>query len=215
MMSRDTCLAHDPLFQSDRPTTLDWFCPQHLPWKCLFVQGNSPFHEGMWVWFQVRTAAETTMLHPTTIAALGNPTSIRVLDHEVPVHDITKTTEKHIAGLAWHTTHNMLGMNGFNTARFDRTKSIEVGWTPARSLTVEEQLKEIWARVDDLEKRVGEVDRRLAALERAGVEELDHVKLVWKSSVQRSEGKEPEEAEEEMHLWAPGWTQSGNDKKSA
>ena len=121
--------AHDPLFQTEEPEVKHWFCPQHLPWVCLLVRSDD--HERfspLWVWFQVRTAAQTTMLHRSTIEALGNPTTIHILDYTIDVVDIQggDVVEPHIGGLLWHTTHNMLGWNAMTGLECDGVASCKV-----------------------------------------------------------------------------------------
>lgn len=99
----------------------------------------------LWVWFQVRTASLLTMLHPTTVAALGSPKWIHVLDHDVEVIDIT-TGDKlspHPGGLAWSRTHNMLGYNDFTSCTIVGLESCTVGWRPLPVRGEEEEKKKV------------------------------------------------------------------------
>lgn len=128
--------AHVPLFQTTAPPADKpwWFCPQHLPWICLQVKPLETEEEekSLWVWFQVRTAALNTMLHESTIKALGNPKQIHILDHAVDVHDINQGNKlhPHPAGISWHLDHNMLGWDAFNSLSINGTSSVDVKYVP-------------------------------------------------------------------------------------
>ena len=128
-MSNIECEAHEPLFQYDEPIIKYWFCPKSLPWVCLQVcgVGKDPC---LWVWFQVRTVAPRTVLHQSTIEALGFPSSVLALNHTIPVisWDNINLKEETVNPLGVHINHNVAGLNLFNRFHFLGVESCSIDW---------------------------------------------------------------------------------------
>ena len=60
--------------------------------------------------------ASRTMLHHSTIAAMGGARRMRLRGHVQPVFDIARgyAVSPHPVGLGWHTHHNMLGLDNIS-----------------------------------------------------------------------------------------------------
>jgi len=137
---------HDPLFQEEAPNNILWISPHGLPWICIQVQPMRentgmiwPAAPSIWVWFQIRTGSEYTMLHPSTIRALhlpdriqftsftqtlniDNMLDIRIAHNRVlDIIDISQgnTTHPGAGNQFWNTQHNMLGMDAMTVSPRD------------------------------------------------------------------------------------------------